>query len=153
MVALAAAHDSRHDAAHRLPWCAHLLPGRASGGLQPRTARASRGGAGRGTVRVVRRNGGVRRPMERMLSRNNAGPIVVYGATGHTGRFIVAELLRRGHVPVLCGRDVVQLAAMARLHPGLVCHVATVDDDVALDAALRGAAAVINAAGPFLDTA
>lgn len=91
--------------------------------------------------------------MERMLSRNNAGPIVVYGATGHTGRFIVAELLRRGHVPVLCGRDVVQLAAMARLHPGLICHVATVDDDVALDAALRGAAAVINAAGPLLDTA
>lgn len=80
-------------------------------------------------------------------------PVVVYGATGHTGRFIVAELLRRGRTPVLCGRDVVRLAQMAREHPGLVCHVAAIDDPDALDTALRGACAVINAAGPFLDTA
>ncbi|MDR0184421.1 saccharopine dehydrogenase family protein [Lysobacter arvi] len=80
-------------------------------------------------------------------------PIVVYGATGHTGRFIVAELLRRGRTPVLCGRDVVKLAQMAREHPGLQCHVADIHDAAALDAALHGAAAVINAAGPFLDTA
>jgi NAD(P)-dependent dehydrogenase (short-subunit alcohol dehydrogenase family) len=32
---------------------------------------------------------------------SQAGPVVaVYGATGHTGRFVVAELLRRGFVPV-----------------------------------------------------
>jgi len=80
-------------------------------------------------------------------------PVAVYGATGHTGRFIVAELLRRGRTPVLCGRDVVRLAEMAREHPGLTCHVASIDDAGALDAALQGAAAVINAAGPFLDTA
>jgi len=80
-------------------------------------------------------------------------PVVVYGATGHTGRFIVAELLRRGRTPVLCGRDVVRLAQMAREHPGLVCRVAAIDDAAALDTALQGAVAVINAAGPFLDTA
>jgi len=80
-------------------------------------------------------------------------PVVVYGATGHTGRFIVAELLRRGRTPVLCGRDLVRLAQMAREHPGLVCHVAAIDDAAALDIALQGASAVINAAGPFLDTA
>lgn len=79
-------------------------------------------------------------------------PIVVYGATGHTGRFIVAELLRRGRTPVLCGRDVVRLGEMAREHPGVVCHVAAIDDAAALDAALHGASALINAAGPFLDT-
>jgi len=90
-----------------------------------------------------------------MEPRNFAttAPIVVYGATGHTGRFIVAELLRRGRTPVLCARDVVRLAEMAREHPGLVCHVAAIDDANALDTALKGAAAVINAAGPFLDTA
>ncbi|BDU18507.1 saccharopine dehydrogenase family protein [Lysobacter auxotrophicus] len=80
-------------------------------------------------------------------------PVLVYGATGHTGRFIVAELLRRGRTPVLCGRDVVRLAEMAREFPGLTCHVASIDDADALDKACRGAAAVINAAGPFLDTA
>ncbi|MET3928239.1 short subunit dehydrogenase-like uncharacterized protein [Lysobacter sp. OAE881] len=80
-------------------------------------------------------------------------PVVVYGATGLTGRFIVAELLRRGRTPVLCGRDVVKLAEMARQHAGLLCHVAAIDDAAALDTALRGACAVINAAGPFLDTA
>ena len=90
--------------------------------------------------------------MQRCNSPSNA-PIVVYGATGHTGRFIVAELLRRGRTPVLCARDVVRLAEMAREYPGLVCHVVAIDDAVALDAALHGAAAVVNAAGPFLDTA
>jgi len=90
--------------------------------------------------------------MQLRQSASNA-PVVVYGATGHTGRFIVAELLRHGRKPVLCGRDVVRLAQMAREHPGLVCHVAAIDDAAALDTALQGAAAVINAAGPFLDTA
>jgi short subunit dehydrogenase-like uncharacterized protein len=42
---------------------------------------------------------------------------------------------------------------MAREHPGLVCRVAAIDDAAALDTALQGAVAVINAAGPFLDTA
>lgn len=90
------------------------------------------------------------------MELRNAGtnaPVVVYGATGHTGRFIVAELLRRGRTPVLCGRDVVKLAEMARHYPGLLCHVAAIDDAAALDTALQGACAVINAAGPFLDTA
>ncbi|WP_396616192.1 saccharopine dehydrogenase family protein [Lysobacter soli] len=90
--------------------------------------------------------------MELRNSGTNA-PVVVYGATGHTGRFIVAELLRRGRTPVLCGRDVVKLAEMARHYPGLLCHVAAIDDATALDTALQGACAVVNAAGPFLDTA
>jgi short subunit dehydrogenase-like uncharacterized protein len=31
--------------------------------------------------------------------------VVLYGAAGHTGRFIAAELIRRGFEPVLAGRD------------------------------------------------
>ncbi len=80
-------------------------------------------------------------------------PIVVYGATGHTGRFIVEELLRRGRKPLLSGRDGKRLAEMAERWPGVEWRAATIDDADALDEALRGAAAVINAAGPFLDTA
>ncbi len=80
-------------------------------------------------------------------------PIVVYAAYGHTGRFIVAELQRRGWTPLLSGRDPAQLEAMASDLPGVSWRAAAVDDPAALDRALQGAVAVINAAGPFMDTA
>lgn len=79
--------------------------------------------------------------------------IAVYGAYGHTGRFVVAGLLRRGFTPILCGRDPQQLAALGAAHPGLQVRTASIDDPDALDRALAGAAVVINCAGPFLDTA
>ncbi|MFE0733842.1 saccharopine dehydrogenase family protein [Streptomyces sp. NPDC058855] len=79
-------------------------------------------------------------------------PVVVFGAYGHTGRFVVAELRRRGFTPVLCGRDAGKLAAMAR-EAGLEARAASVDDPAALDRALAGAAAVVNCAGPFAVTA
>src|SRR5512143_248567 len=79
--------------------------------------------------------------------------IAVFGAYGHTGRFVVAELCRRGWLPVLCGRDPHKLQAMSAAHPALESRVASVDDPRSLDRALSGAAAVINCAGPFLDTA
>jgi len=39
--------------------------------------------------------------------------VAIYGAYGHTGRFVVAELLRRGFVPVACGRDAARLHELA----------------------------------------
>lgn len=80
-------------------------------------------------------------------------PVVVYGAYGHTGRFVTAELLRRGLVPILSGRDSDALAAMGAQYPDLAVRPAAVDDVDALRRALHGAAAVVNCAGPFLDTA
>ncbi|WAZ25721.1 saccharopine dehydrogenase NADP-binding domain-containing protein [Streptomyces cinnabarinus] len=77
--------------------------------------------------------------------------VAVFGAYGHTGRFVVAELLDRGFVPVLSGRDPEKLRASAA--PGLELRPASVDDAAALDRALAGTAAVINAAGPFATTA
>ncbi|SEG48073.1 Saccharopine dehydrogenase NADP binding domain-containing protein [Thermomonospora echinospora] len=79
--------------------------------------------------------------------------VAVFGAYGHTGRFVVAELLRRGFVPVLSGRDADKLQALAASHPGLRTQVASADDPVALDRALADTAAVINCAGPFATTA
>lgn len=79
--------------------------------------------------------------------------MVVYGAYGHTGRFVTAELLRRGLVPVLSGRDAGKLAAVGARYPGLEQRPATIDDPHSLLAAFDGAVAVINTAGPFLDTA
>ena len=78
--------------------------------------------------------------------------IAVYGAYGHTGRFVVAELLRRGWTPVASGRDSGKLTALAEAFPGLETHVAAVDDPVALDRALAGTRALVHCAGPFLDT-
>ncbi|MEV2213568.1 saccharopine dehydrogenase NADP-binding domain-containing protein [Streptomyces sp. NPDC050997] len=79
--------------------------------------------------------------------------IAVYGAYGHTGRFVVAQLRDRGFVPLLSGRDTDKLRALAASHPGAEVRAASVDDPASLDRALAGAAAVINCAGPFATTA
>ncbi|NBH08523.1 saccharopine dehydrogenase NADP-binding domain-containing protein, partial [Amycolatopsis sp. SID8362] len=70
--------------------------------------------------------------------------VLVYGAYGLTGRFVVTELRERGFTPILSGRDAAKL-------PG--GRPASVDDPTALDRALDGVAAVINCAGPFAATA
>ncbi|WP_232237418.1 saccharopine dehydrogenase NADP-binding domain-containing protein [Actinoalloteichus fjordicus] len=85
--------------------------------------------------------------------RESGHTVAVFGAYGHTGRFVVAELRERGFVPLLAGRDAERLHALAAEHPGLDARQASVDDSAALDRALAGAAAVINAAGPFAATA
>jgi NAD(P)-dependent dehydrogenase (short-subunit alcohol dehydrogenase family) len=77
--------------------------------------------------------------------------VVLYGATGHTGRFIAAEMVRRGWSPVLAGRSADALAALAAEH-GVEARAVQVDDAVALDRLLVAADAIINAAGPFGDT-
>lgn len=79
--------------------------------------------------------------------------VAVFGAYGHTGRFVVAQLRDRGFVPVLAGRDTDKLQALAASDPGLDARPASVGDATSLDRALAGAAAVINCAGPFATTA
>ncbi|MEE4493959.1 saccharopine dehydrogenase family protein [Streptomyces sp. BE230] len=83
---------------------------------------------------------------------STAAAVVVYGATGHTGRFIVAELRRRGFAPVVSGRNAARLEALAAEWGDVEVRPAGVDDAGALDRALAGAAAVINCAGPFAVT-
>jgi NAD(P)-dependent dehydrogenase (short-subunit alcohol dehydrogenase family) len=79
--------------------------------------------------------------------------VAVFGATGHTGRFVVDELRRRGMVPVAVARDSAKLAASGFRERGIVSKCASCDDLASLDDALGGVAAVINCAGPFLETA
>ncbi|AJP02732.1 saccharopine dehydrogenase [Streptomyces cyaneogriseus subsp. noncyanogenus] len=79
--------------------------------------------------------------------------VAVFGAYGHTGRFVVARLRERGFVPVLSGRDAGRLRELAASEPGFEVRPATVDDPASLDRALAGAAAVVNCAGPFATTA
>lgn len=83
-----------------------------------------------------------------MKNRN----VTVYGAYGHTGQFVVRELVRRGYKPVLSGRDEGRLRALAEHFTDLDVRVASVDDADALNAAIKGAVVVVNCAGPFIDT-
>jgi short subunit dehydrogenase-like uncharacterized protein len=79
--------------------------------------------------------------------------VLVYGAYGHTGRFIVSELIDQGFSPVLSGRDRTRLEALGAAHPTLDVRPASLEDRAALEHAFEGVAAVINAAGPFAFTA
>ncbi len=80
--------------------------------------------------------------------------VAVYGASGHTGRFVVGELLRRGHTPIAIGRDESKAAAASAAHgSALETRIAPLDAAAALDRARTGADAVIHCAGPVLDTA
>lgn len=72
--------------------------------------------------------------------------IVLYGATGYTGRLVTDELARRGLDHVLSGRDEAKLGALERPAPA---QAVGLDDDAGLRALLEPATAVINCAGPF----
>jgi short subunit dehydrogenase-like uncharacterized protein len=74
-------------------------------------------------------------------------PVAVYGAGGHTGRFVVHELRRRGMTVIAVGRDAATLPA------GVPVRVASIEDAEALARAFAHCSVVINCAGPFLDTA
>lgn len=73
--------------------------------------------------------------------------VAVYGATGHTGTFVVQELLRRGLSVIAVGRRNGALPA------GVEFRQAALDDAESLASAFADCAVVIHCAGPFLDTA
>ena len=77
--------------------------------------------------------------------------IAVYGATGHTGQFVVREAQRRGLPVVAVGRSAARLDET--IPPAVARRVALLDDPVSLGQAFAGCAVVINCSGPFLDTA
>jgi short subunit dehydrogenase-like uncharacterized protein len=83
----------------------------------------------------------------------NSYNVAVYGAAGHTGRFVASELERRG----VAVRRVARRAPADSIAPkddGQHTWVSpSCDEPEALDRALLGMDAVINCAGPFLDTA
>ena len=80
----------------------------------------------------------VRRQLTDMASATATRRATVFGAYGHTGRFVVGELCRRGWTAVLSGRDPERLKAAAQEHPLTEVRVAAVDDPASLEAALAG---------------
>lgn len=77
--------------------------------------------------------------------------VVLYAATGYTGRLIAAELQARGVRVVLAGRNAQKLDALAgRLDRELTdVAVAPLDDPAALREAAGRGRVVVNCAGPF----
>ena len=79
------------------------------------------------------------------------GPIVVYGATGYTGRLVTAELAAAGVDLVISGRNRRKLDVLASETQGEVAvREATLDDPASLRTLLADCAVVIDCAGPFI---
>jgi short subunit dehydrogenase-like uncharacterized protein len=74
--------------------------------------------------------------------------VVLYGASGYTGRLVAGELGRRGVKHVLSGRDLAKLERVAS-EGGAPVRAVALDDEPGLRALLADASVVINCAGPF----
>ncbi|PWR23979.1 saccharopine dehydrogenase family protein [Zavarzinia compransoris] len=79
------------------------------------------------------------------------GRILLYGATGYTGRLIAEQAAGRGLDIVLAGRDAASVAKVAA-PLGLPHGAAALDDAAGLDRLLAGVAVVLHVAGPFSAT-
>ena len=91
-----------------------------------------------------------RRPVEPSpIIPRVSGTIVLYGATGYTGRLVADALADRGLAFVLAGRSAERLRAVGAEHPGVPVEVAGLDGPAALRDLLADAAVVVNCAGPF----
>ena len=77
--------------------------------------------------------------------------LLIYGATGYSGRLVTRAITDLGLRPVLAGRNAARLASLAE-SLGLEHRVASLDDARGLDAALHDTRVVLHAAGPFSTT-
>ena len=85
-----------------------------------------------------------------LISRQT-GPIAVYGATGYTGRLVVAELAAADLDFVISGRNPTKLEALREeLSLDAPAVTARVDDPASLRALLGDSPVLINCAGPFV---
>src|SRR5690242_20877878 len=71
---------------------------------------------------------------------------LIYGANGYTGELIAREAARRGHRPILAGRDAAKVERLAR-ELGCESRVFALD---AID--IAGVSLVLHCAGPFIQT-
>jgi short subunit dehydrogenase-like uncharacterized protein len=79
-----------------------------------------------------------------------AGRIVVFGATGYTGRLTVEALLERGQLPVVAGRSAARLADLAAdLDARLDMAVADVARPDTIRAILEPGDVLVSTVGPF----
>src|SRR5438132_6692606 len=88
--------------------------------------------------------------LERIRRLESVRRIVLYGATGYTGRLVAAALVTARARPVLAGRSGQNLAALGvQLGKGLDTVIADAADTDALLALIKPGDVVVNTAGPF----
>jgi short subunit dehydrogenase-like uncharacterized protein len=78
--------------------------------------------------------------------------ILIYGATGYTGRLIAERARKSRRAPIIAGRTAHLVHTLAAAL-GLSARVVALDEPEALDQALSDIGVVINAASPFAQTA
>src|SRR5262252_9313070 len=83
--------------------------------------------------------------------KNGHSGWMLYGATGTTGELILEEALRRGHRPLLAGRNPSRLSGLAS-KKGLDSVAFGIESAARALPALEGVSLVVNAAGPFFET-
>jgi short subunit dehydrogenase-like uncharacterized protein len=79
------------------------------------------------------------------------GTVLIYGATGYTGKLLARTAVERGARPVLAGRSFMKVKAVAE-PLGLTGRAFDLGDPAAVDRALKEVSAVLSAAGPFSAT-
>jgi len=83
--------------------------------------------------------------------KNGLSGWMLYGAYGTTGELILEEALRRGHRPLLAGRNPSRLADLAS-KTGLDAVAFGVESIARAVPAFDGVSLLVNAAGPFFET-
>jgi short subunit dehydrogenase-like uncharacterized protein len=78
--------------------------------------------------------------------------LMIYGATGYTGRMVAAHARAAGLGLIVAGRDETRLAELGRTL-GAEHRVFALDEDAVVGAALYDVAVLLNCAGPFQRTA
>ncbi len=78
--------------------------------------------------------------------------LMIYGATGYTGRLVVTEATGRGLRPVLAARNPASVSSLAK-DCGLEARVLSLGEHDRLVHALRDISVVLHCAGPFSETA
>jgi short subunit dehydrogenase-like uncharacterized protein len=76
---------------------------------------------------------------------------LLYGATGYTGSLTARTAVQRGLEPILAGRDVAKVKALAD-ELGLAWRAFPLEDGASLDLALREVSIVLHCAGPYSRT-
>ncbi|MGE5567209.1 MAG: saccharopine dehydrogenase family protein [Parcubacteria group bacterium] len=79
------------------------------------------------------------------------GGVLIYGATGYTGKLVAERAKAIGMAPVLAGRNAEKVRAVAE-PLGFEWQAADINDPAALDRALAGIEVVLHIAGPFSAT-
>jgi short subunit dehydrogenase-like uncharacterized protein len=90
-----------------------------------------------------------------MAELNNLATIgkwMIYGAYGYTGKLVVEEAVKRGHLPVIAGQNEEKVLDLAEQY-NLPFRVFPLDHPRKIKSHLADVGVVLNCAGPFSQTA